>query len=143
MHIPFRGGPLGMNDVIAGQVDVMFIGVAPALAQIQSGRLTALALGGASRNPLLPQVPTVAETFPDFRATTWFALFAPGGTPADVLERINREATQAVREPELRATLAAQGINALGGSALQLAELVREDTRKFAQLARQVRLESN
>eukprot|EP01032_Pedospumella_encystans_P034161 gene34161-38612_t len=71
-HIPYRGGPLGMQDVIAGQVDVMLIAVGPALPHIRSGRLVALGTGGEKRHPLLPEVPTLAESYPGYRAGTWF-----------------------------------------------------------------------
>ncbi|MET0210552.1 MAG: tripartite tricarboxylate transporter substrate-binding protein, partial [Burkholderiaceae bacterium] len=75
-HIPYRGGPLGMQDVIAGQVDVMFIAIGPALPHIRSGRLVALAVSGEQRDALLPDVPTVAASYEGYRSGTWFGLFA-------------------------------------------------------------------
>lgn len=135
-HIPYRGGPLGMNDVMAGQVDVMFIAVGPALPHIQSGRLVALALGGESRNPLLPAVPTVAETYPGFRAGTWFGLFAPAGTPRAVLDNISAEAGRVLADPALRNELAAQGIRATGYPQARFQELVGNETRKYAALVK-------
>ena len=87
-HIAYRGGPQGLQDVLAGQVDVMLIAVAPALAQIQSGKLTALAVSGLQRHALLPQVQTLAETYKGFEAGAWFGLFAPKGTPAAVVQAI-------------------------------------------------------
>jgi len=113
-HIPYRGGPLGMQDVIAGQVDVMFIAVGPALPQIRSGRLIALAVSGEERQPLLPEVPTVAETYAGFRSGTWFGLFAPARTPQAVIDTISADVGRIVREPKVHADFAAQGIQATG-----------------------------
>jgi tripartite-type tricarboxylate transporter receptor subunit TctC len=135
-HIPYRGGPLGMADVVAGQVDVMFIAVGPALAHIQSGRLVALATGGESRHPLLPGVPTVAESFPGFRAGTWFGLFAPAGTPPAVVAEISTEAGRILADPGLRSELATQGIRATGYPSGRFQELVGIETRKYAALAK-------
>lgn len=143
LHVPYKGGPLGLNDVLAGQVDLMFIAPAPSLPHIQAGRLVALASAGTARSTLLPGVATVAETLPGFRASTWYALFAPAGTPEPVVQKINREVGQALQAAELRDGLLAQGIVPLGGPSSQLAELLRGDAQRYAQLARQVRLELN
>ena len=135
-HIPYRGGPLGMADVIAGQVDVMFIAVGPALPHIRAGRLIALASGGEQRHPLLPTVATVAETYTGFRAGTWFGLFAPAGTPPAVLESISAEAGRALADPALRSELAAQGIKTTGYAHVRFQELVGAETRKYAALVK-------
>lgn len=135
-HIPYRGGPLGMADVIGGQVDVMFIAVGPALAHVQAGRLVALGSGGEARHPLLPNVPTVAETYPGFKAGTWFGLFAPSGTPTAVIDAIGQEATRVLADPALRNELAAQGIRATAYPQLRFQELVGQETRKYALLAK-------
>lgn len=135
-HIPYRGGPLGMADVVAGQVDVMFIAVGPALPHIHAGRLVALASGGENRHPLLPGVPTVAETYKGFRAGTWFGLFAPAGTPAAVVDHISADASRILADPALRNDLAAQGIRATGYPQQRFQELVGNETRKYAALAK-------
>lgn len=140
VHIPYRGGPLGLADVISGQVQAMWIAPAAALPHVQSGRLVALATGGARRNPLLPEVPAIADTIKGFRVTTWFALFAPAATPAPVVERLNREVNDALRHPEVVDTLARQGIVPVGGSAADLAALVRRDAAKYALLSTRVKL---
>lgn len=135
-HIPYRGGPQGLSDVVAGQVDVMFIAIGPALPQIRSGRLVALAATGAQRHPLLPEVPTVAETYQGFRAGTWFGLFAPAGTPQPVIDAIAAEAGRAVRTPAARTDLAAQGIAATGYPQQQFQQLVAAEYDKVAQLVK-------
>ena len=140
VHIPYRGGPLGLSDVVGGQVQAMFIAIAPALSHIQTGRLAALATGGAHRNPLLPDVPALAETRPGFRVTSWFSLFAPAGTPSTLIERINRDANETLRTAEVAETLNRQGITPVGGTAGDLAALIRRDVGKYAQLSTRVKL---
>lgn len=140
VHIPYRGGPLGLSDVVGGQVEAMFIAIAPALPHIQAGRLNALALGGAKRSPLLPNVPALVETYPGLRVTTWFSLFAPAGTPAAVVDKINRDANEALKHPEVADALSRQGIVPVGGGAGDLGELVRRDVAKYTKLASRVKL---
>ncbi|MBS80918.1 tripartite tricarboxylate transporter substrate binding protein [Variovorax sp.] len=135
-HIPYRGGPLGMQDVIAGQVDVMLIAVGPALPHIRSGRLVALGTGGEKRHPLLPEVPTLAESYPGYRAGTWFGLFAPAGTPQPVVDAIAQEAGRIVRTPAARADLAAQGIEATGFAQRQFQGQVAAEYERYAQIVK-------
>lgn len=139
-HIPYRGGPLGLSDVVAGQVELMFIAVGPALPHIRSGRLVALASGGAQRHPLLPELPTVAETYKGFRAGTWFGLFAPAGTPAATVAAIAAQTHQLLLQPQAQTELAAQGIRATGYPADKFQGLVRQEADRFAALVRTVGL---
>lgn len=135
-HIPYRAGPAGLQDVIAGRVDAMFIAVGAALPQIQAGRLVALATGGEKRHPLLPQVPTVAETYPGFQAGTWFGLFAPAGTPPATLAAIESETLRTLADPALRSELAAQGIDVTALPAAQLRERIETESRRLAELVK-------
>ncbi|QHJ01359.1 tripartite tricarboxylate transporter substrate binding protein [Xylophilus rhododendri] len=135
-HIPYRGGPLGMQDVIGGQVDVMFIAVGPALPHIRSGRLVALGASGEHRHALLPDLPTVAETYGGYRAGTWFGLFAPARTPQPVLDAIAADAGRLVQSPALRGELAAQGIEATGYTQARFREQVAGEFSRYAQIAR-------
>lgn len=133
-HIPYRGGPLGMQDVLAGQVDVMFIALAPSLPHIRSGKLVALATSGPKRNALLPDVPAVAESYAGYQSVTWFGLFAPKGTPADVIQKIERDATAVLTDGALRQQLARQGIATTGEGQQVFAQQVRGDYQRYAQL---------
>ena len=137
-HIPYRGGPLGMADVIAGQVDVMFIAVTPALPHVRDGRLVALASGGAARHVLLPTVPTVAETYQGFQAGTWFGLFAPVNTPQAVVDALAAEADRVLANPTARAELAAQGVQTTGYTQTRFRNQVQAESRRYALLAKQV-----
>jgi tripartite-type tricarboxylate transporter receptor subunit TctC len=141
-HIPYRGGPPGLSDVVAGQVELMFIAVGPALPHIRSGRLVALATGGAERHPLLPEVPTVAESYQGFRAGTWFGLFAPAGTPAAAVAAIGTQAQQLLSQPQAQAELAAQGIRATGYPSTKFLGLVRQEADRYAALARSAGLKN-
>lgn len=141
-HIPYRGGPQGLQDVIAGQADAMFIALGPALPHIQSGKVVALAISGAARSPLLPQVPTVAETYPGYHSVTWFGLFAPRGTPPAVLQQIAQAAQRVVQSPESRQFLAAQGIQATGETQQAFARQVDSDFVRYAQLVQRIGLKA-
>ncbi|MDR3003866.1 MAG: tripartite tricarboxylate transporter substrate binding protein [Acidovorax sp.] len=139
-HIPYRGGPQGLQDVLGGQVDVMLVAVAPALAQIQAGKLTALAVSGRKRHPLLPQVPTVAESYKGFEAGAWFGLFAPKGTPAALAQAIARDADRALQNPELRRSLLQQGITPVGEGQQRFARQIQSDDVRMAQLVQAIGL---
>ena len=135
-HIPYRGGPVGLADVVTGQVDVMFIAVGPALAHVQAGRLVALASGGEARHPLLPHVPTLSETYPGLRAGTWFGLFAPAATPPGVLEALGAEVAKVLADPRVRSDLAAQGIRATGYPQGRFTAFVSQESGKYATLVK-------
>ncbi|MGJ7487013.1 Bug family tripartite tricarboxylate transporter substrate binding protein [Variovorax sp. LT2P21] len=135
-HIPYRGGPLGMQDVIAGQVDLMFIAIGPALPHIRSGRLVALAVGGDARHPLLPEVPTVADSYAGFRSGTWFGLFAPARTPQAVVDAIGAAVAPIVRNPAVRAYLAAQGIEGTGDTQRAFSLQVAAEYERYAQIVK-------
>ena len=135
-HIPYRGGPLGMQDVIAGQVDVMFVAVGPALQHIRAGKLVALGTSGEKRHALLPEVPTVAETYAGYRSGTWFGLFAPARTPQPVLDAIAADAGRIVQTPAARADLALQGIEATGFPQRQFQQQVSAEYERYAQIVK-------
>jgi tripartite-type tricarboxylate transporter receptor subunit TctC len=135
-HIPYRGGPLGLADVVGGQVDVMFIAVGPALPYVRSGRLVALASGGDSRHALLPTVATVAETYPGFKAGTWFGLFAPAATPRQLTDGISNEVSRILADPAVRSALAAQGIQATGYAQERFQTLLGLEAKRYAALVK-------
>ncbi len=135
-HIPYRGGPLGLQDVVAGQVEVMFVALGPALPHIRSGRVVALATTGDKRNTLLPDVPTVGETYAGYRSGTWFGLFAPANTPQPVLDTIAADAGRIIQTPAARAELAAQGIDATGTPQQQFQRQVAAEYGRYAQIVK-------
>src|SRR5581483_118743 len=96
--VPYKGAAPAITDLISGQIDVMFTTVASAASLVESGQLRAIAVTSAQRSPAFPQLPTVAEAgVPGYAAESWYGLFAPAGTPKDVIERLNRSAAVAVQ----------------------------------------------
>jgi tripartite-type tricarboxylate transporter receptor subunit TctC len=134
-HVPYRGAVPALIALIDGQVQCMFIGLPPALPHLKAGHVRALATAGNGRTPLLPAVPTMAESgIRDFRYDAWIALYAPAGTPQDIVRRLNAAAVQALKTPDLQAQFARQGLEAVGSTADQLAATAREDYTRMARI---------
>ena len=138
VHVPYKGLPGAIVDLIAGRVDVMMMTTAAAAAHVQSGQLRMLAVVSPSRSPLLPDMPTLAEQgYPHVRGASWYGLLAPAGTSSEVLARLNTEMNAILAEKPVRDAFAKQGLEATGGAALRLAEAMaseRELWRKIAEL---------
>ena len=138
VHVPYKGLPGAIVDLIAGRVDVMMMTTAAAATHVQSGQLRMLAVVSPSRSPLSPDMPTRAEQgYPHVRGASWYGLLAPAGTPSEVLARLNTEMNAILAEKPVRDAFAKQGLEATGGTALRLAEAMaseRELWRKIAEL---------
>ncbi|MGQ0752157.1 MAG: tripartite tricarboxylate transporter substrate binding protein, partial [Betaproteobacteria bacterium] len=138
VHVPYKGSPQAVTDLVAGRVQVMFAPASTALPFIKSAKLRALAASTSRRAAVMPELPTVAEAgITGFETSIWFALFAPEATPKDVIERLNAASVQAVSDGEVKRKLSAQGIDALGGTVAQTAELVRSELAKWAKVVRE------
>jgi tripartite-type tricarboxylate transporter receptor subunit TctC len=125
-HVPYKGTTQATLDVIGGQIPVMFSGTNAVVTQVKDGKLRALATGGATRSPLLPNVPTVAESgLPGYEFVTWMGLFAPANTPKEIIARLNTELVRALGAPELRERLIAQGVEVKTSTPEQLTELIK------------------
>ncbi|OVZ66492.1 hypothetical protein CDO46_00120 [Pigmentiphaga sp. NML030171] len=142
-HVPYKGGPAAMQDLLGGQIDVMLVGLSPALPHIQGGKLVAVAVPQSTRSKMLPGTPTVAESIPGFATRTWFGLYGPAGLPAAVVERLNRELRRVLADPSVKDRIAAQGMVAEAGSPATLAAMTEEDIRRYRQLADAIKLEAN
>ena len=103
IHVPYRGGALALTDMIGGQVQVMFDNIPTAAEFVRSGKLRALAVTGATRSETLPELPTVADFLPGYEATSWYGVGAPKGTPADIIEELNREINAILADPKAKA----------------------------------------
>ena len=131
-HVPYRGSGLAMQDLLGGQVHFMFLDMSSALAQIQSGKLRALAVAPAQRFEGLPQVRTVAEQgYPGFDVHGWYGLLARAGTPAPVLDRLYQETKAALSAPDLRAMFRAQGIEPGGMPPDEFGKVIAQDLVKW------------
>ena len=136
VHVPYKGTPPAVIDLVAGNVTFMFANSLSVLPQVQSGRLRALAVTSAKRSAVTPALPTVAETYPGFESGTWFALFAPAGTPRDIISRLNAAVTKAVQMPDVREKFMAQGAETLSGTPEQVAAYVRAEVAKWAKVVK-------
>ena len=143
-HVPYRGSAPALNDLVAGTVQVMLDQIPSAIGQIQAGRVRALAVTGARRSPLLPDVPTLAEIgLPEAQATSWGAVMAPGGTPAPIVLRVNAAIREALAQPAVRERLAAAGADGVSSTPEELAALLRAESTKWARVVREARITVN
>jgi tripartite-type tricarboxylate transporter receptor subunit TctC len=132
-HIPYKGNTPAMTALMSGEVAMVFDPVLTSMPMVKSGRVRALAVTTARRSALLPEVPTVAEAgVAGYESGNWFGVFAPAGTPRDIVERVNAAINKAMTRPEMKDKLASQGADALAGSPADLAALVQRELAKFA-----------
>ncbi len=133
VHVPYKGSPPAVTDLIAGEVALMFSPASSVLPHVKSGRLRALAVTTAARLPSLPELPTVAESgLKGYETITWFGFVAPSKTPLAVVTRLNAEIVKALALPGVRSQFASQGIEALGGTPEQFAGYIRDEIVKWA-----------
>jgi tripartite-type tricarboxylate transporter receptor subunit TctC len=135
-HVPYRGDGPAMVDLIAGQIQVGFATMTASIGHIRSGQLRALAVTTLKRSDALPGVPTVAETVPGFEASSWFGIAAPKGTPADIIETLNRETNAGLADPTIKARLDDMGGMALTGSPADFGKLIADETEKWGKVIR-------
>jgi tripartite-type tricarboxylate transporter receptor subunit TctC len=135
VHVPYKGSAPALVDLVGGQVQVMFDNLPSSLQQIKAGKLRAVAVTSAQRAPVLPDVPTIAESgLPGFEATSWFGVLAPAGTPPEIIKRLNTEIDKWLQTPEAKEKLLAQGAAAAGGSPEEFATYIRSETDKWAKV---------
>ena len=144
LHVPYRGSGPAMNDLVAGNIQLMVDQVASAIGQIRDGRVRALAVTGAERHPLLPEVPTVAEAgLPGARASSWGGVVAPARTPAPAVEKANAAVRDAVAQPSVRERMAAAGADPAASSPAEFADFVRAESEKWGRVVRDARITVN
>ena len=136
-HIPYRGAGPALQDLIAGNVDMMFDGLGSSATHIKSGRIKALLVSVAKRNPAFPEVPCAAEVgLPDYTVTTWYGLWAPKGTPLEVQARIIEETRKLGATEELKAIWASNGADYGGMTQAQFTAFVRSETKRWEQVVK-------
>ena len=137
VHVPYRGGSGSMLDLIAGQVDMTFGTIPSALPHVRSGKMRALAVSGSRRATIAPDVPTVAEAgVPGFALDSWYALFAPGGTPKEIVTQFNAATAKALASAEVRERLIQVGSEPMRGTPEELTELLKKDLVRFGEIVR-------
>ena len=136
-HIPYKGAGPAMQDLIGGQVDLMFDGMGSSAPQIRANKLRALAVTTASRSPAFPEVPTMKEAgVPGYEVTTWYGIWAPAGTPPDIVNKLQTEVAKAMLRQEMKDAWAAQGASPGGNTPDQFAVFIRGEVVKWAKVAK-------
>jgi len=142
VHVPYKGLAPALNDLLVGRVDLMFSSLVAIIPQIQAGKLRALAVTGKHRTPLLPEVPTIAEAgLPDYQAGSWYGLLAPAGTPPDIISKIHAASTRALAQESVRAQLASEGAEAIGGSPAEFAAHIQVEFQRIHTVIRDNRIQ--
>ncbi len=137
-HVPYKGGGPSATALIAGETAVSFVDVITALPQAKAGRLRPIATSTAKRTPLMPDLPTIAESaLPGFDSVTSFAMFAPAGVPREIIARVNRETVRALGAGDVKDKLRAQGIDAVGGTPEELVAHQKQETAKWGKVIRE------
>ena len=141
VHVPYKGSGESQSATLAGHVDLTFFAFSTALRHTKAGKLRAIAVGGAKRNPQAPDVPSISEALPGYSAASWTALFAPPGTPAPVVQKLTTAASEIVRMPDVQKRLADQGDQSADLTSAQLAEFLREERSRWGGLIRTLGLQ--
>lgn len=136
VHVPYKGGAMAINDLIAGHVHVMWESVNSMGPHVRSGRVRALAVGSPKRSAGFPEVPTLAESVPGYEATTWTGVIGPAGLPRPIVDKLNASVNAAIRTPLFRERFEANGDEAGGGAPEEFAELIRRDSLRWAEVVK-------
>jgi tripartite-type tricarboxylate transporter receptor subunit TctC len=136
VHVPYRGSPFALTALFAGEAHVFFDSLTASIEQIRVGKLRALAITGATRVKALPDIPTVGEFVPGYEASGWLGVGAPKGTPAEIVDKLNREINAGLADPKISAQLANLGGSPLALSPTDFAKLVATETEKWAKVVR-------
>jgi tripartite-type tricarboxylate transporter receptor subunit TctC len=136
VHVPYRGAGPALVDLLGGQVQVMFATMSSSIEYVRGGKLRALAVTTATRSPVLPDIPTVAEFVPGYESSFWTGVGTPKNTPAEIVDKLNREINAALADPKFKARLADLGGTALSGSPADFGKFIAEETEKWAKVVK-------
>jgi tripartite-type tricarboxylate transporter receptor subunit TctC len=143
VHVPYRGSPPALTDLLAGQVQLMFSPLSSSIEYVRSGKLHALAVTTAARSEVLPDLPTVGEFVPGYAASGWFGIGAPSKTPVEIVARLNREVNAGLADSKLKARLADLGATVFVGSPADFATHIAAETEKWAKVVRTANLRAD
>lgn len=130
-HVPYRGAAPALTDLVGGTANIMFDNLGVSLTQVQGGKIKLLGVATAKRMPSLPDVPTIAETLPGFESAAWFAVVAPPGTPKPIVEKINADINEALRDPGVAKRMAGMSAQIVGGSTQDTAKYFRSEVDRW------------
>jgi tripartite-type tricarboxylate transporter receptor subunit TctC len=136
IHVPYRGTAPALADLLGGQVQVAFADMPPSIEHITAGRLRALAVTTRTGSPMLPNIPTLNEFLPGFEASAWLGIGAPRNTPAEIIDKLNRQINAGLADARMVARLAVLGLAVLRGSPAEFSKLIADDTEKWAKVIR-------
>jgi tripartite-type tricarboxylate transporter receptor subunit TctC len=137
VHVPFKGAAPAIVALLSGEVDMAILDTPPLLPQIRSGKLRVLAVASERRSRVLPEVPTIAESgMPGYHASSWHALFAPAGTPREIVARLHSEVARVVKLPDITERLSAQGVEPVANTPEQLAEFIKSEITRWGRVVR-------
>jgi len=136
VHVAYRGQGPALSDLLGGQVQILFATTPGTTEYISTGRLRALAVTTATRAQVLPQLPTVGDFVPGYEASQWYGMGAPRGTPAEIIDILNREINAALVDPGMKARLADLGGEPLAGSPSEFGKFIAEETEKWGTVVR-------
>jgi tripartite-type tricarboxylate transporter receptor subunit TctC len=137
LNVPYKGTAPALTDVLAGQVDLMFISLVTGAEQVRAGKLRAYGVTSATRQPLFPELPAIGEIVRDFESSAWFGLFGPARLPATITEKLHAAIVAALNDPKLRDQLKNEGASPVGSSPADFANFVRADVERWAPIVRQ------
>ena len=137
LHVPYQGAAPALTDLLAGRAEVMFEAMPTLVGYIKSGKLRALAVGTKARSPVFPELPTVAEFLPGYEATVWFGIGAPGKTPGEIVEKLNKEINAGLNDPTIHARIGELGGLPLTGGSADFRKRFVDDAQKWAKVMRE------
>jgi len=136
LHVPYRGGAPALTDMLAGQVQVMFDNLPTSIEHIRAGKLRPLAITSTTRAELLPDLPPLADFVPGYESSAWYGVGAPKGTPAEIIDRLNKEINAILAEPKVKTRIAEMGATQVAGSPADFGKLVADETEKWGKVVR-------
>ncbi len=134
VHVPYKGTAPAMTDLIAGRIQLAFSSIPTVLTHVQAGRLKMLGTGGTKRSPALPDIPPVADSLPGFELVTWYAVFAPTGTPPVIVNRLNTEIAKVLRDPDIQKRFSEQGLETTIMTPQELKRYTENDVSRWTRL---------
>ena len=143
LHVPYRGGIPALTDLLGGEVQVLFVTPVSSIEHIKTGRLRALAVTTATRSDALPDVPTVGEFVPGYEASAWFGVGAPKATPAEIVEKLDKEINAGLADPKIKARLADLGGTPLVGSSVDFGKFIADETEKWGEVVKFVGIKAD
>ena len=143
VHVPYKGGAPALTAIMSGEVDMSYENSLIITPYIRSGRVRALAVTGATRSKLLPELPTIAETLPGYNASGWYGLLAPAATPKPIIDRLHVEAAKVLRSPDIVAKLSSQGAEPVGNTPEEFTAFIRSEISKWANLVKAAKMRTD